>query len=137
LGLVLDGSISSGTTNETTVNFSKMLDVPNKLVAASTYMAFWTSAVHPAAWITIYLIPPVLFNLFNVRRYGEIEFWLTLQKVITFVLLISYGILMAMQASDITPWSGTTSTYEPLPCSESDPDIPCVGGPGFNRRAKH
>lgn len=110
-----------------------MLDVPNKLVAASNYMKFWTSSVHPAVWITIYLIPPILFNLFNVRKYGEIEFWLTLQKVITFVLLISYGILMAMQASNILPWSGTTSTYDPVPCSQSEANTPCVGGPGFNR----
>ena len=112
-----------------------MLDVPNKLIAASNYMKFWTSSVPSAVWITVYVIPPILFNLFNVRKYGEIEFWLTLQKVTTFVLLISYGILMAMQASNIIPFSGTTSAYDPVPCgdSEANVNIACVGGPGFTR----
>lgn len=116
------------------IDFSKMLDVPNKLIAAADYMTFWTDSVDPAVWIVIYVIPPIIFNLFNVRRYGEIEFWLTLQKVITFVILIVYGILMAMQASAITPWSGTSSNYDAVPCSATASNVSCVGSPGFNRK---
>jgi amino acid permease len=119
--------------NASDFDCSIMLQLPNKLVAAANYMTFWTYSVHPAVWIVIYVIPPIIFNLFNVRRYGEIEFWLTLQKVFTFVLLIGYGILMAMQASAITPWSGTNSKYEAVPCSVTANNIPCVGSPGFNR----
>ena len=115
------------------IDFSEMLVVPNKLIAAADYMAYWTDSVNPNVWIVIYAIPPIIFNLFNVRRYGEIEFWLTLQKVITFVLLIAYGLLMAMQASAITPWSGTNSNYEAVPCAATASNISCVASPGFNR----
>lgn len=53
------------------IDFSEMLVVPNKLIAAADYMAYWTDSVNPNVWIVIYAIPPIIFNLFNVRRYNS------------------------------------------------------------------
>jgi amino acid permease len=109
------------------------MDFPNKLVASSTYMTLWISEdqVPPEVWISVYMIPPIIFNLFNVRRYGEIEFWLTLQKILTFVLLIIYGLLAAMGASSKQPLSGTDPNYNAILCDNPITDQ-CVGPLGFN-----
>lgn len=111
-----------------------MLNFPNKLIAASNYMTLWVSRdqVPSAVWITVWMIPPIIFNMFNVRRYGEIEFWLTLQKVVTFVLLIVYGVLMTMGASAVTPLAGTDpNTNKLVPCNNPKTED-CVGQIGFN-----
>jgi amino acid permease len=113
---------------------SMMLNFPNKLIAASNYMTLWIpkSQIPSAVWISVWLIPPIIFNMFNVRRYGEIEFWLTLQKVATFVLLIIYGLLMTMGASTVTPLSGTDPiTHDLVPCNDPSTEN-CVGPIGFN-----
>lgn len=96
-------------------------------------MTLWIdkSQVPREVWISVYMIPPIIFNLFNVRRYGEIEFWLTLQKIFTFVLLIVYGLLAAMGASSKQPLSGTDGNYHIIPCNNSTTDN-CVGPLGFN-----
>ena len=109
------------------------MDFPNKLVASATYMTFWIpqSQINPAVWISAYMIAPIIFNMFNVRRYGEIEFWLTLQKVVTFVVLNAFGLHMAMGASTVEPLWGTDENYNLIPCNNSTA-FPCVGPLGFN-----
>lgn len=69
--------------------------------------------------------------MFNVRRYGEIEFWLTAFKVLTCVLLIAYGVLMAMGASTVTRLAGTDANNQLIPCNDPSLDN-CVGPLGFN-----
>src|SRR5579859_6887906 len=70
--------------------FAYTIGFPTKLVACQNIMAFWLPKDHynPSIWITVFLIIPLLFNNFNVRRYGEIEFWLTVFKVATIVGII-------------------------------------------------
>jgi amino acid permease len=76
------------------------------------------------------MVPPIIFNLFNVRRYGEIEFWLTLQKIFTFVLIIIYGMLIALGASASAPLSGTDANNNVVSCNNPAIDR-CVGPIGF------
>ena len=111
--------------------FGYALDYPNKAVATANFMTFWTNAVPPAAWITIFLLIPILFNLFNVRRIGEIEFWLTSIKVTTIVGLIFLGILLPMGASPSPPLLGTSAQYTAVDCSENVIGE-CLPNPGFN-----
>ena len=91
---------------------------------------FWVppDRIPTAVWISIFLILPILFNFFNVRRYGEIEFWLASVKVITVTGLIVLGILLPMGASSTRPLLGHNGT-EPAQCSEFPDD--CVEQPGF------
>ena len=94
-------------------------------------MGIWLSnaQVNSAVWITIFLIIPFLFNNFNVRRYGEIEYWLTVIKLVTIFGIIILGILLPMSASSQTP----------LLCTENNHPVQCVnpavdngvGPPGF------
>jgi len=106
---------------------------PAKLVAAASLMRFWVSAdrINPSVWISVYGVLPITFNMFNVRRYGEIEFWLTSVKVATCLGLIILGLLLPMGASDDAPLLGTSPTGVLIPCT--DPTIDnCVQTPGFN-----
>lgn len=110
-----------------------MLDYPSKAVLAAEFMRFWptTESVPSAAWVTIFLVLPILFNLFNVRRYGEIEFWLTTIKVTLIVGLIVLGILLPMGATSRNPLLGTNKQYAPVDCSENEIGQ-CLLGHGFN-----
>jgi amino acid permease len=105
---------------------------PAKLVAASSLMRFWVPEdhVHPAVWISVYAVLSITFNLFNVRRYGEIEFWLTTLKCITLAGLIILGLLLAMGASNESWLSGTNSNNVLIPCNDLSTDN-CVSLPGF------
>lgn len=110
-----------------------MVAFPAKLVAGASLMSFWIpqTQINPAVWISIFMAIPIAFNMFNVRRYGEIEFWLTTFKVTAFVVIFILGMLLAMDASTATRLSGTDSNYNLIPCN--DPAIDnCVGPPGFS-----
>lgn len=107
--------------------------VPFPLVAASNIMSFWIpkSQISPAVWISVYFLLPITFNLFNVRRYGELEFWLTSIKVLACIGLIFLGILLPMDASTEPLLLGTNSTtHEIIQCLNSTVDE-CVAQPGF------
>jgi hypothetical protein len=83
--------------------------------------------------ITIFLVIPILFNLCNVRRYGEIEYWLTTLKIALIVGLICLGLLLPMSATPRPQLTGTNADYVPVDCSENDPAIgECVLPHGFD-----
>ncbi|AOA65327.1 Dicarboxylic amino acid permease [Komagataella phaffii CBS 7435] len=67
-----------------------LIVTPNQLVAGSLVMQYWVSPekVNPGVWITIFLVSVVLINLFGVKFFGELEFWLSSLKVITVLGLI-------------------------------------------------
>lgn len=98
-------------------------------------MQFWDKSDNlKSVWITIFLLVPLLFNLLNVRRIGEIEYWLTIVKVTTIVGLIILGIVLPMGASVGSRQLGTDgeSTLHNLTavaCSSST--MPCLDPPGF------
>jgi amino acid permease len=105
---------------------------PDKLIAAQKIMAFWLPRVNSAVWISIFYLVPFLFNLFNVRRYGEIEFWLTVVKVVTIVGIIFLGILLPMGASPSQQLLGTFNQTTPIVCPPNPSPGECVSQPGFN-----
>lgn len=96
-------------------------------------MTFWipTSRLSSALWLTVYFIAPIVFNVFNVRRYGEFEFWLTSIKVITCVGLIILGMLLLMGASTAPLLLGTSPDHRLIQCTDPLRDN-CVALPGFN-----
>lgn len=108
-----------------------VLGTPTAAVAIQSIMEFWipTEQRLRPLWISISLFIPILLNLFNVRRYGEIEYWLTVLKIITITGLIVLGILLPMEGSDISPLLGTDGT-EPVACANSS--VACLGRPGFS-----
>src|SRR5437773_1085234 len=87
-----------------------------QVVAAQKIIVFWLPGVNSAVWITVFLIIPLVFNNWNVRRYGEIEYWLTVTKIATIVGIIILGVVLPMGASSETRLLGTSPNYEVIPC---------------------
>src|SRR5271156_2165534 len=102
------------------LNNRSMVAFPAKLVAAASLMSFWIpeTQINPGVWISVFATLVIAFNMFNVRRYGEIEFWMTTIKVETLVLIFLMGILLPMDASSATRLTGTDSQYRLIPCSD-------------------
>jgi len=106
------------------------LDIPDKAIAFSNYMAYWRPDDQPAIWITIFIIAPLLFNLLDVRRYGEIEFIFTTIKIYAIFGIIALGFIIIAGGTLTTPLLGTNNAAQPVPCGNNQTD-PCLPLPGF------
>lgn len=108
------------------------MGTPGKLVALASVMSFWIPMVeiNSAVWISIFLPLSISFNLFNVRRYGEIEYWLTAIKVISCIGIIILGLVLPMDASPRTRLLGTTDDHQLIPCPNPGTSN-CLPPPGF------
>src|SRR5579859_4795104 len=69
--------------------FARAISVALQLTLVQSIMATWVpEEKYRYVWITIFFIILFLFNLLNVRRYGEIKFWMTVVKLLTIVRII-------------------------------------------------
>ncbi|CAF1097540.1 unnamed protein product [Adineta steineri] len=71
-----------------------LLTMPLELTAAGLVINYWTTSINVAVWITIFLIALLIINLFGVRGYGEVEFFMSLVKVIAVIGFIILGIVL-------------------------------------------
>ncbi len=69
-----------------------------EVTAVAKYVEFWYPAI--PNWLTVAFTILVLvgMNLFSAKLFGELEFWLSLIKVITIIALIVVGIVMVIFA---------------------------------------
>ena len=72
----------------------KLIVVPLELTAAGIVINYWTTSISIVVWITIFLIVFIIINLFGVQGYGEIEFFLSLIKVVAVLGFIVLGIVL-------------------------------------------
>lgn len=115
--------------------FGYVMDFANKAVAFSEYLTYWTGSLnqkgHAVAEITCFFVVPILVNILNVRKYGEVEFWLTAIKVGVIVIIIIVGFVIAVGGSP-SPMLGTDPiTFKPIPCNATLGN--CTSGPGIHR----
>ena len=110
-----------------------------QLVALEEVLGYWVSdseRLNPA-WIAIFFVVSILFNLLEVGYFAEIEFVLTVLKVLIIVGLICLGILLPLGVSVNTRNLGTIGdsavhNLTAVPCALStfaclqDPGLPCV-----------
>lgn len=68
--------------------------LPFELIAASITIEYWRDDIHMAVWVTIFLVFLVVVNIFGVRGYGEVEFVLSIIKVIACLGFIIFGIIV-------------------------------------------
>lgn len=55
---------------------------------------FWNSTINSAAWCTIFIVLVIAINCLGIKWFGEIEFWLSLIKIITLTGLILLGLII-------------------------------------------
>jgi len=104
-----------------------------QLVGAQNFMSLWVpDPKYKPLWISIFFIVPFLFNLLNVRRYGEVEYWLVLVKVVGVFGIIILGLVLAMGATAKSRQLGLGPNGTMFSCSPNHgPDVLCLDTPGF------
>lgn len=70
--------------------------LPFELTAASITLDYWKGAadINNAVWITIFLVALVIIQIFGVRGYGEVEFVLSIIKIIACTGFIILAIII-------------------------------------------
>jgi amino acid permease len=111
--------------------FAQAMSVAAQLVAASNTLYLWLPYVPREIWILVIFVIIFVFNNFNVRRYGEIEYWLTVIKVITIMGIIVAGVLLPMNASPNQRLLGTNNAGNPVACNDPSNNYTCIAVPGF------
>lgn len=72
--------------------FNDAVSTAADIIALQLLLQFWTDNFPGWAISLIFLIVVIGLNILSVRVYGEIEYWLSLLKVITIVIFIILGI---------------------------------------------
>lgn len=68
--------------------------LPFELTAASITIKFWRSDLNVGIWIAIFLVFLSFIQIFGVRGYGEVEFILSMIKIMACVGFIILGIVI-------------------------------------------
>ncbi len=70
-----------------------VISIGQEIVAASIYCRFWLPNTPQWCWAALFSILLVFFNSWNVRSFGEFEYWFSFIKVLTIVLFIVGGVV--------------------------------------------
>ena len=73
---------------------NSLITMPLELTAAGIIIDYWKTDVHLAVWISIFLVILFIINLFGVKGYGEVEFVVSIIKVIAILGFIILGIVL-------------------------------------------
>jgi len=71
-----------------------LIVTPNNINAAGVVVQYWTTKVHIAIWMVIFIAFIFVVNLLGVRVFGELEFWFSSLKIIALIGLLLMGIII-------------------------------------------
>ncbi|KAI5310889.1 hypothetical protein KEM55_004144 [Ascosphaera atra] len=74
--------------------FNDAVSTASDLVASQMVLKYWTDKFPGWALSLLLLVAIALLNVVNVRLYGELEYWLSLLKVVTIVIFIIIGVVV-------------------------------------------
>jgi amino acid transporter len=95
-----------------------LIVMPLELTAAGIVIGYWPVSINIAVWITIFLIILLIINLFGVRGYGEIEFFVSLIKVIAVIGFIILGIVLVVGGGPTHEYIGAKYWQDPGPFAD-------------------
>ncbi|CAF3613987.1 hypothetical protein SNK03_003788 [Fusarium graminearum] len=102
--------------------FNDAVSTASDLVALQLILQYWTDNFPGWALSLIFWVVLIALNIISVKAYGEVEYWLSLLKVITIVVFIVMGIVVNCGGNETGEYIG--GKYWHLP------DAPFVGGIG-------
>ncbi len=73
------------------------ITIATEVSAAAIIMGYWFPAADATLFSVLFFALIFLFNVFSVKVYGEMEFWLSLMKVSVIVLFIVLGLYTVMK----------------------------------------
>ncbi|WVQ85131.1 hypothetical protein IAT38_007296 [Cryptococcus sp. DSM 104549] len=65
-----------------------------ELTAFNVMLEYWTLTLHPAVAITVGIVLFALLQLYSVRWFGEVEFWISITKILLQLGLVLYTLVM-------------------------------------------
>ncbi|KAJ5690816.1 Amino acid/polyamine transporter I [Penicillium macrosclerotiorum] len=74
--------------------FNDAVSTASDIIALQLLLEYWTENFPGWAISLIFLVVVIGLNILSVRVYGEVEYWLSLLKVITIVIFIIIGIVV-------------------------------------------
>ena len=92
---------------------SWLITIPLELTAAGLVIHYWTTSISIAVWITIFLVILLIINLFGVQGFGEIEFFISVIKVVTILGFIILGIVLAVGGGPNRQYLGAKYWHDP------------------------
>jgi len=109
--------------------FARALSVGLQLVVIHNVMHVWVSDDGLRyLWVSVFWALVVIFNLLNIRRYGEIEYWITFLKIVGILGIIVCGIILPMGASIDTRQLCTDANNKTIACNGA---FTPIDQPGF------
>lgn len=112
--------------------FGYAIDIPGKATAFVAYLAFWWPNMPNGARIVSmfgFLFGILGINLLILPKYGAVEFYLTVFKVISIIGIIIAAVAVAAGGGP-TALLGTDENYNPVPCALNQIGH-CLSPPGF------
>lgn len=73
--------------------FNWAITVATEVIAAALIMQYWFPGSSILLWSGFFFLLVFLLNVFSVRIYGEVEYWLSFIKVSTVIIFIVVGFL--------------------------------------------
>ena len=70
--------------------------IPAEIIAAINVLYYWegTEKVPLAAYIAIFLVLGAIPNFFNVHTYGNVEYFMSMIKVVSIVMMMCFMFIM-------------------------------------------
>ncbi|KAL8303763.1 hypothetical protein RB597_004839 [Gaeumannomyces tritici] len=68
--------------------------LPFELIAAAITIKYWREDLNPSVWIAPFLVVLIIIQIFGVRGYGEVEFVLSVIKIMACIGFIIVGIVI-------------------------------------------
>jgi len=92
-----------------------LIILPFELTAASITLRYWQGGrdVNVGVWIAVFLVALSAIQVFGVRGFGEVEFVLSLIKVVALIGFIIYAIVLDCGGVAGTPYIGAKYWYDP------------------------
>lgn len=84
-----------------TYAFIQIVAIGAEVTAVAIYFAFWFPGVPQWLWVAGASIVLIAINTARVSRFGEVEYWFALVKVVAILAFIAVGLLLV---AGIGPW---------------------------------
>src|SRR6516225_605735 len=101
----------AGFSVRTTYGLVQIIAIGAEVTAVGIYFAFWFPSVPPWIWVIAVSIGLVALNTQQVGRFGEVEYWFALIKVlaIVFFIVIGLGLILGLSRGPAVGLSNLTA----------------------------
>lgn len=77
--------------------FNWAVTIALEISAASLIMTYWFKDINPVWFSLIFFIVITMANIYSVRLYGELEYWLSFMKVAIIIIFIVLGVFSLLK----------------------------------------